>query len=76
MIWGVEAYGQVFRSGGQSDAKPPVFSSRASLVFIDQLKRWKAEITLPTKSLRSRPEAWKHSSTRLHFQFCKYYRFD
>ncbi|GFV67753.1 transposable element Tcb1 transposase [Trichonephila clavipes] len=29
-----EVHGQMFRSGGQSDVKPPVLSSQASLVLI------------------------------------------
>ncbi|GFW56804.1 hypothetical protein TNCV_160341 [Trichonephila clavipes] len=31
---GPEVYEQIFRSGGQSDAKPPVLRSQASLVLI------------------------------------------
>ncbi|GFW31488.1 hypothetical protein TNCV_1288351 [Trichonephila clavipes] len=33
---GPEVHGQMFRSGGRSDAKPPVLSSQASLVLIYQ----------------------------------------
>ncbi|GFV05108.1 hypothetical protein TNCV_223221 [Trichonephila clavipes] len=31
---GPEVHEQMFRSGGQSDAKPPVFSSQASMVLV------------------------------------------
>ncbi|GFV93604.1 hypothetical protein TNCV_1989161 [Trichonephila clavipes] len=41
---GPEVHEQMFRSGGQSDAKPPVLSSQASLVFIYR----------PTEGMKSR----------------------
>ncbi|GFW41684.1 hypothetical protein TNCV_9221 [Trichonephila clavipes] len=34
MTLGTEVHEQMFRSGGQFDVKPPVFSSQASLVLI------------------------------------------
>ncbi|GFW05213.1 hypothetical protein TNCV_2905031 [Trichonephila clavipes] len=35
-ICGLEVHVQMFRSGGQSDVKPPMVSSQASLVLIYQ----------------------------------------
>ncbi|GFY33792.1 hypothetical protein TNCV_4595041 [Trichonephila clavipes] len=41
---GTEVHKQMFQSGGQSDAKPPVFRSQESLVFnyrpTEEMKGW------------------------------------
>ncbi|GFV83335.1 hypothetical protein TNCV_1900611 [Trichonephila clavipes] len=52
----------MFRSGGQSDAKPPVFSSQASLILI---YRPTEGSTLPNPGLEPGPVAWKHDTLPL-----------
>ncbi|GFT42398.1 hypothetical protein TNCV_1786781 [Trichonephila clavipes] len=49
MTLDTEVQEQMFRSGGQSDAKHPVFSSQASLVLIYRpIEKRNAELTLPS----------------------------
>ncbi|GFV69934.1 hypothetical protein TNCV_1983011 [Trichonephila clavipes] len=58
---GTEVQEQMFRSGGQSDVKPPVLSSRASFLLIYRpLKDSKNETTLPRSRFQPPgPVAWK-----------------
>ncbi|GFW45287.1 hypothetical protein TNCV_4733951 [Trichonephila clavipes] len=58
---GPEVYEQMFRSGGQSDAKPPVLSSHASLVLILSThgRDERPSQPLPARGLNLRPVVWK-----------------
>ncbi|GFX45545.1 hypothetical protein TNCV_2740821 [Trichonephila clavipes] len=47
MTLGIEVHEQMFRSGGQSDSKSPVFSSQASLVLILSTHCWNERLSRP-----------------------------
>ncbi|GFW54005.1 hypothetical protein TNCV_3828131 [Trichonephila clavipes] len=55
MTLGTEVHDQMFRSEGQSDAKPQCFvPKQAWYSFIDPLKRKKVESTLPSPGFEPR----------------------
>ncbi|GFW12688.1 hypothetical protein TNCV_3883981 [Trichonephila clavipes] len=72
---GPEVHDHMFRSGCQSDTNPSSvkFPSKLYTHFIDPLKRWKAESTLPSPgfepwicSVEARPT--NHLATGLHIK--------
>ncbi|GFV98444.1 hypothetical protein TNCV_624031 [Trichonephila clavipes] len=59
------------RSGGKSEARPPVFKiptskKQAWYSFIDPLQYgWKAELTLPSPGIEPGPVVWKRDTLPL-----------
>ncbi|GFU89405.1 hypothetical protein TNCV_1783871 [Trichonephila clavipes] len=71
---GPEVHVQMFRSGVQSDLKPPVLSYQASLVVINRsIEGVKAESILPGRGLNLELVAWKRDALTTQTQSLRWH---
>ncbi|GFX63981.1 hypothetical protein TNCV_41571 [Trichonephila clavipes] len=66
--WGAEEHGQMFRSGGQSEARPPVFKSPSKLrthLSTHFSRDEKVKSTLPSPGIEPGPVVCKRDTLPL-----------